>query len=348
MIESNGMPLSPAAKRFSVIVAAALLATGIGAGGFYLYRNHSALPGIATQIPEIAANLPADAPVGAYIDVSALRKLQNSPLAAFLGLSGAGPAEDREYQQFVRDTGFDYSRDLDRVAIAAWPDDSLPQKSAGGGNSRMVAIAEGRFNHQKIEAYALRSGKIDRHGGISIYEIPGDPEFAFEFISASRIIFASGPGASDQILATQSAASKTTGLQVSGNAPVFAVVRAAGLPASFYADFQQSPQIERLIHSIEKLTLTGQPQGNQFAATLDAECDSEKNALEISILLDGARVIGGAALADPKTRKEMTKQQSAFLNDLLGVAKISHDGRSVLLSFTITPEMLATPAQPSH
>ena len=343
------MSLSPGTKKLFTISAGALLVAGIAVGGFYWHRDHSAASDTAvTRTPEIVANLPADAPVNAYIDAGALRKLRNSPLAAFLGLSGAGPAEDRDYQQFVRDTGFEYSRDLDRVAIAAWPADTQVQKSPTIDNSQMVAIAEGRFDQQKIAAYALRSGKISRHGSASIYEIAADPAISFEFISASKIIFASGPGASDRVIAATASAAETLDLHIPVDTAVFAVVRAAGLHASFYSNFHQSPQIERLIHSIQKLTLTAQPAGNQIAATLNAQCDSAKNALEISILLDGARVIGGAALADPETQRQLTKQQFTFLNGLLRVAKISHDDRSVLLSFTITPEMLGTNAQPSH
>ena len=46
---------------------------------------------------------------------------KHSPLAAILGLAGASPAEDKEYAKFVSDTGFDYTRDLNAVAIALWP-----------------------------------------------------------------------------------------------------------------------------------------------------------------------------------------------------------------------------------
>ena len=42
------------------------------------------------------------APVIAYIDVAALRKLQNSPLAAMLGLAGADPEQDRDYQSLCQ------------------------------------------------------------------------------------------------------------------------------------------------------------------------------------------------------------------------------------------------------
>ena len=106
--------------------------------------------------------------------LTALRKLQNSPLAAILGLAGANPAEDHDYVQFKDDTGFDYTRDLNAVAIAYWPA-SFDSASKGLGENRVLAIADGRFDEEKIKAYALRTGKIVMRGNRSIYDVPGDP-----------------------------------------------------------------------------------------------------------------------------------------------------------------------------
>src|SRR4029077_7396136 len=54
------------------------------------------LPGAsAGSAPDLLGQLPADAPIISYIDVAALRGLQNSPLAAVLGLTSAGPHAHR-------------------------------------------------------------------------------------------------------------------------------------------------------------------------------------------------------------------------------------------------------------
>ena len=132
----------------------------------------------------------------AYIDVAALRKLQTSPFAAILGLAGAGPAEDKEYAKFVSDTGFDYTRDLNAVAIALWPT-GLESSSKSTDENRVLAVAEGRFDQQKIKAYALRTGKVVTRGNRSIYSVPGDPAVAFQFLSPSQIAIASGNNAID-------------------------------------------------------------------------------------------------------------------------------------------------------
>jgi hypothetical protein len=294
------------------------------------------------KAPDILNQLPADAPAAGYIDVAALRKLQNSPLAAILGLTGASPAEDRDYAQFVSDTGFDYTRDLDKVALAFWPVD-LDPSSKGSGENRVLAIADGRFDEKKIKAYALRSGKVVMRGNRSIYDLPGDPHISFEFLSPARMALASGKNADDLVdvpgTRRDAAAMQTRTEHVAG-APIFAVARADNLPSSFYSIFHNSPQIERLARSVQNLMLAGQPDGEQIQATLDAQCDSAKNASEIATLLVGARILGSMALSDPKTRRQMTKEQAAFLSALLGNAQISHDDVWVRLKFAITPEML--------
>src|SRR5690348_6131877 len=110
---------SPQKRRLLI----ALLATiAVIAGAVYLYRvRRSASPATAALAPNILSLLPPHAPAIAYVDAAALRRLQNSPLAAILGLTQEGPQPDLDYQNFVRDTGFDYARDLDKAAIALWP-----------------------------------------------------------------------------------------------------------------------------------------------------------------------------------------------------------------------------------
>src|SRR6516165_968711 len=101
------------AKRAILIVAIPVFAAGACAG-VLIYRWHRQMQGAnAGTRPEILSRLPGDAPVVGYIDVAALRRLRDSPLAAMLALAGENPSEDRDYQNFVRDTGFDYTRDLD-------------------------------------------------------------------------------------------------------------------------------------------------------------------------------------------------------------------------------------------
>jgi hypothetical protein len=329
-------------KRALIVVVILVLLIG-GAVGIYLVRLHRQLPGSsAGKPPDIMSLLPPDAPVVIYIDAAALRGLQGSPLAAVLGLTSPSPQQDRDYADFVRDTGFDYERDLDRAAVAFWPA-GMATPANPLGDDRVLVVADGRFDQRKIEAYALRSGRVETHGAQSFYEVPGKPPVSFQFLSAGRIAIASGKNA-DTMLALSNSPARDPAMQsridrVAG-APVFAVARMDNLPNSFYSNFHNAPQADKFVRSIRALSLSGKPQGDGILMALDAECDSMKNAFEISTLLDGLRLFGSMALSDPRTNNGMTKEQTAFAKAFLKHLEITHQDRWVRLTLNITPEML--------
>jgi len=216
-----------------------------------------------------------------------------------------------------------------------------------GGEGRTLAVAEGRFDRDKIKAYALRTGREISQGPQTYYEVPGDPAVSLGFLSASRIVISNGggfgvltplPSESDK------AAMRERIGRVAG-APIFAVARTDHLPPTFYDPLRSSPQFEHLAHSVSGLMVAAQPDAEIVHVTLDAECDSMANAVELATVANGFRVLGSMALSDPKTRKQMTKQQLAFLSALLGEAKLSQQDRIVRLTLDVTPAMLgeATP-----
>jgi hypothetical protein len=339
------MPTS-ATKRLLIVIAA-LVCLAAAAAGFYLHHARRPLPAAAANPgpgPSILSELPPDAPGIGYIDVAALRKVQDSPLAAVLGLANSGPASDRDYADFVRGTGFDYTRDLDKAAIAFWLASRMAPARTSNAD-RVVTIADGRFNQPKIQAYALRTGRVITRGDQSIYEVPGNPPVAFEFLSPTRIILAGARDAASLLgpfksgprdRATQALIDRVSG------APLFAVARTDNLPPTFYDNFRGSPQLEGLARNIQGLTFAGQPKANDLQLALDAECDSMTHAIEMSTLLDGFRMLGSMALADPKTRREMTREQTAFLTALLRQTKITHQDRWVRLTLDVTSPMLGS------
>ncbi|MGA8022287.1 MAG: hypothetical protein WA361_23410 [Candidatus Acidiferrales bacterium] len=352
------MPVSSTTRAW-IAVAILLLLMLAGGVAFYFWQHHplppivSTVPGAPAPAPpsDILSELPPDALVVAYIDASALRTLQNSPLAAALGLASPGPQADRDYANFVRDTGFDYTRDLDHAAVAFWPASiGTPQNVLG--EDRVVAIADGRFDQQKIKSYALRTGKEVSRGPQTIYEVPGNPPVSVTFLSPTRIALAGGRNATELLShinlsrPSRRDATMQTRIDRVAGAPIFAVARTEHLPASLYDSFRNAPQLEQLARSVQALTLAGQPAGNSLRITLDAESDSLKNALAISILLEGGRMAGSMALSDPNTRRQMTKEQIAFLQALVSQAQITHQNKLVRLVLDITPAMLS--ATPTH
>lgn len=359
------MALSSTQRALIAVVVLVCLA-GLAAG-IYVHHLHQPLRSENSgPPPDLLSQLPADAPVIAYIDVAAVRKLPNSPVAGLLGLAapqldtasqpsakGArakaarqrGNEDARDYAQFVRDTGFDYTRDLDQAAIAFWPNDLSPAANRAGENPAL-AVADGRFDQRKIVAYAAHAGgKTEAVGGHTRYIVPGYPTVAFEFLSATRLAIASGKNAADSLnLALKpvdGSAMQARVKRVAG-APIFGVARTDHLPSGFYADLQNSAQLAGLIRSIQEISLAGQPRGDNVHLALDAESDSMTHAIEISTLLDGFRMIGSMALSDPQTREQlqMTREQAAVLGAFIKQAQVSHQDRWVRISLDLTPTML--------
>lgn len=113
------------------MVVLSLVACALVAGGIYWYRARK-----AAEPSDLVAYLPtADASV-IYIDVDALRRSGILSMVA-----GSKTAEDPDYQQFVKETNFDYRQDLDAVA-AAFKD------------GRVYFALRGRFHWKNLRDYA--------------------------------------------------------------------------------------------------------------------------------------------------------------------------------------------------
>ena len=286
---------------------------------------------------DLVHQLPAGASAVVFADVAVLR-------AAPIGreLSGLSPtsAQDPEYTAFVRSTGFDYSRDLNRVALAMWPKDSP---------TTVVAIAQGKFNEAKIESYALRNGgKIVEHGRWRIYEVPEENpsrSVRFVFLSSTEIVLADGPEISAMLNATRERLDSQMSQRIAkvAGAPIYAVARTPDLAKDVGVDGTHSAQLAHLLQSVHNITLAGLPAGQNLKVAATAECDSTLDAFQLSTALEGLVWMGRAAMADPKTQQQIGPQRPA-LDALLKAADISHDGHLVRLHLQITPQILRAAA----
>jgi hypothetical protein len=116
--------------------------------------------------PEAARLLPsADAFV--YADFSWLHKITSAPLPAV--------SRDSEYEQFVEQTGFEFERDLESVAVAV----HYPAEWPGGGTAgsapepRFSEVFVGKFNGEKLSGYLRHTASsIDNYDSMEIYAIP--------------------------------------------------------------------------------------------------------------------------------------------------------------------------------
>jgi hypothetical protein len=341
--------MNSSTKRALVAVAILLVIVVAVVFGIYFLRPHApaSVPLISISVapgppPDVLSLLPAGAPVIAFADLSALRA---SAFAGDLDSLAPPPDQEKDYRDFVRATGFDYSRDLDRFAADAWIDSSKPLPD-GSPRVSLIAIADGRFDRAKISAYALRSGSITKHGDTDVYEapssIPGEKIF-FAFLTPTRIAISQGQSL-DPILsksgsASLDAATRDRLASVNG-ATFFAVARTDDLPKAIAIAGVQSGQLNRILKSVRGLSLAGHPDGNKLVVAAEANCDSMSNALQLSALLQTLQVLGRAALADPKTRAQMRANDADALDTLLRIASVSRDGHRVRIRANIPPDIL--------
>lgn len=289
--------------------------------------------------PDLVHQLPGGASAVIFADVAALRA---SSFANELANLAPTSAEDPAYTEFVHDTGFDYSRDLDRAAVDLWPQNSP---------TSVFALAKGRFNHAKIERYAERTGHRVKVLGMDVYEVREDNSprmIRFTFIAPDEIALADGPALRQFLVsqvATQLDPEMSGRVALVSGAPIYAVARTKDLPTDLGLDVSHSAQLAGLLRSVHAISASGRPAEDNLKVFAAAECDSTLDALKLSTTLQGLVWIGRAALSDPKTQQQIGPQWAA-LDALLKAADISHNSRRVELRVEVTPQMLQAAAAP--
>ncbi len=327
-----------------------LLLLAVVAVSVVIYWRYAISAAQSDAVPELLRYAPADAKALVYLDVAALR---GSAFAADLAALGPAQKPDPEYLEFVKATGFDYSRDLDRVLFVVR---EVSPAQVG------LALAEGRFDQAKIEAYAARSGKLARANGTDIYEIPqaaSGEAIALAFFGTNRIVFAQGPAARARLdtflqrvrQTTMDAEMHTRLLRVAGS-PIFVTGQVDQLAAAAAARGLRSDQLNNLMGSMRWATLGIRPEGELLRVAADGECTTAENAHQLAGTLDGLQMLAQSVLNDPNTRAKLEPQVAALLDAALRDLRVSQDGSRVRLTLELTHDQLrdllrTQPAAPS-
>jgi hypothetical protein len=338
MTSSGKRALMAVSVLIAIVAAAALYLLLRGSHGPLSLNKPSAQPDLLTL-------LPSDAPILVYIDFSALRASSLGPtLASFSDPSNLDP----DYAKFIRETGFDYSRDLDRLAFAAWP--RTPAAAKGGNpqppNIALLAVAQGRFDRAKIVAYVQRNGKVSRQGAIDVYDISSGstgPQILLTFLSNDRIAISQGVPLDSAIAAANHPApnpdlARRTA-RVAGSA-IFAVARASDLATASGVPELQTGPIRKSINTIQLLTLSGQPDADKLTLSAEGQCDSLPHALQLVLTLQGLRFLGQAAVASAKSKNQMTPADAATLESILSSAVVSRSENFVRIRVDLNANAL--------
>ncbi len=301
--------------------------------------------------PELAALAPPDSNLVVFANVAALRA---SPLLEQLKSLAPSPTPDPDYAAFVRATGFDYERDLDSVLLAS---------HQAGDKTEVVAIAEGRFDRQKIRSYALANGRLERHNGVDVYLLPsgtpGSPQaktIAMAFLSDTRVAI-SDSGNLDAFLAAPDSARTAQALAAAGepsldervshvgDAPLFLVTRVPDEPDNWAPGGVHSDQLNDLVRSVRWVDLKVDPLPDHLHVTLEGECIDPEKAASLEGTLTGLRFLAEAYIGTPGAQKQMDAKDLALARQLLDSAVVTHNDRWVSLSVDLNQDLLKSGLQ---
>jgi hypothetical protein len=301
---------------------------------------------------ELLSLLPADANSVFYLDLAQFRA---SPFLAELFAWVPQQNLDEDYKNFVHATGFNYERDLDRVAMTV---------TRSSTTSTFFAVADGRFDHKKIEAYARQNGKEVQTRGASIFSIlPSGsqrPSY-FMFLRGDRIAFTNDANYAalfdrslSPTISTYAAEWREQFTRLAGT-PLFVVLRqdpdAAAALAMQAPGGLRSPQLATLLSQLQWISIAGKPDGNLLRVVIDAQSDSEQATRQLNEMLNGLVLLAQGGLNDPKTRKQIAPETRDIYLQLLrsvDIKQIDRGGsKSVRIVFDITPQMLRSARESS-
>jgi len=291
---------------------------------------------------DVLAQMPAESSAVLFIDLDGLRQ---SPFLGELYKWAPQAKADADYAQFLQSTGFNYETDLRRVSIAVLKH---------GETNTLFAVAEGRFDRNKISAYASQTGTRENHGGREIFSVPpsgGTRRITFTFLRNDRIALTNGANL-EASLSQRSADSDAQAWRERfrrlAGSPVFAVVRqdaGAGAALSTQAPRGwQSPQLSALIDQLQWITVAGKPEADRLRVVLEGESGAEAPTRQLSGVINGLLVLAQAGLSDQKMREQLQPDVREACLEMLKSADVSQidrgETKSVRLIFDLTPKFL--------
>ena len=328
-------------KRHLWIISAGVV---ILLGGITLYAVLHWGGGENSARESLLATLPPDTHTVIYSDFAALRQ---TPFIAGLRDWAPTPQQvDPEYAQFLRDTGFNYERDLDRIAVALIP--------RAQGTTYLV-VADGRFDRNKINTYTSQFGTHESRGGREIFSVPvsGSPrKISFTFPRQNRIALTDNadlPALLAQPMKGDDEKEWRARFDRLAGSPLFAVVRQDAETSTALAQRTpgglQSPQLAMLVEQLQWVTLAGKPEGDRLRIVIEGECPTDAVARQLSDFLGGALILAQAGLNGPQVRRQLDPQAREAYLEILKGADISRldrgETKSVRVVLDITPKFLA-------
>jgi hypothetical protein len=314
----------------------------LSAAGFWGYQRWNGQNRASRN--DLLALMPAEASGVFFVDFAELRQ---APFFAQLYAWAPKPQVDPDYAKFIKDTGFDYERDLDHVAVAIFKNVR---------RSTFFAVASGRFDQQKISEYAAQHG----HWAVlannnKLFVVPlseGSGSLSFTFLRKDQIIITNDDLAvykvHDALHSDASRREWRARFERLAGSPLFVVVRQdAALGSTLAAQAPgglRSPQLSSLLDQLQWITLAGKPENDRLRVVAEGECASESTARQLVDMMNGVVIFAQAGLNDAKTRQQLDPAARQAYLELLKNTEVSKidrgDTNSVRVVLEVTPEFL--------
>jgi hypothetical protein len=308
--------------RVFLLVSAGVLVAGLGTGLVAWAMGMPVLAALTANAPDELAYVPDNARLVAYADV---RQVMNSQLHDKLrqlqraNPSGADGLEAR--------TGINLETDIDRVVA------SLSGLSGPAGTDRPLLVARGRFNQVKIEGLMRDQGaQVEQYRGKRLVFIKDDShDAALAFAETGLVLFGDGSAVRRAIDVKAGGAGNIT-----GNAEFMGFVNdvdesTAWTVAKFDALAGRGalpPEVASQLPPINWLAASG-TVASDVRGLIRAEARDVESA-------DNLRDVVKGFLALAKIQGA----QRPELKGLLSTVALGGEGKTVSLSFEITPAMI--------
>jgi hypothetical protein len=320
------------------ILLSGAVALAILIAGVFAYRHWGARD-LQTEREQMLSLMPTDASAVLYFDAAEMR---TTPFFAELFQMAPKPSPDSDYAQFLQATGFNFENDLNRLAL------SIHRQPQG---MQAFAVADGRYDRKKIEAYGSKYGSLKTADGKTLFAVPmndGRHKVYFTFLRDDRIAWANDSSYFFQRPGEGLSAAewRERFVRLAGT-PLFAVLRqdsdAAAMLAQQAPGGLRSPQLAALLAQLQWISIGAKPDGNLLHVAMEGECVAESTEHQLKELLSGLVVLAQMGLNDPKTQKKLDPTLREGYMELLQSADIQQVDRgtskSVRVLFVVTPKL---------
>lgn len=296
-------------RRSLTYAIAGLALLAVAAGATIAWRN-GRVPG---DPQSLLLRLPTQDAAVASIDFDALRK------SGYLNLLDAAKTpEEQEYKDFVRDTGFDYKRDLDYVLTSFASDGSF-------------FLVKGAFDWDKIEGY------VKSHKGVCSSHhcrIAGStPQRRISFFPLKHNILAMAVAPDDMAVSRLEKPGPQADIDIP-SAPIWISLGSGAIRGATTLR-GGAGELASALAGASRVTLTISPDGDQLAARLEALCRDAQQAgaltMELSIL---------TSLVRDNEKRHAALHGPDDLASLLGSGKFQQTGAHVVGTWFITRSLL--------